>query len=174
VGGTQLVNAEELLKQWLAHYHFERHKLHFYLVQAKDPIGYLHKVCKEVAASYGLTGFSAANRVMGHPLVYHAPPMVYLWPESLPDGKYRGFLAKLENNYDFIPVTKKGNLIILESYLKETVLYGRVAKDKKWVVSPLQLFLDLYALAPDGFVIKELAAYWQKHHIPYESQVSVS
>ncbi len=162
---TQLIDAQELLRRWTAIYSFQQNHTYLYLLQHKDPVRYLAKIAKEREYQYALTGYAAANLIKK--VMYDAPPMAYLW--STKDSvDFQSERATLENEHDFIPVLKKANLIIVEPVLGNDVFFGSTDLKGSRVVSPLQLFLDLYTMDRDHYIIEQLAAFWRQYHIPYE------
>ena len=164
--GTSLLNAKEMLARWLATYSFSGHRPHLYLIQEKDPLQYLDQVAEKIGAQYALTGYVAANLIT--PVIEKVVPMAYFWPPEAWAKTYRAGLARLENEFRFIPVLKYANLVLLEPYIKEDVFFGRRKTQGIYTVSPLQLFLDLFTMAPERFVIEQLEDYWKENKVPYE------
>ena len=115
---------------------------------------------------YAMTGFQAANQIKS--LVHNAPPMVYLWPKNSDDNAFEEILTRLENVYDFIPVRKKANLIVLKPVQKEAVFFESTLMKGLPIVSPIQLLLDLHGLSRGPFIIEQLSEYWTAHGIDYE------
>jgi hypothetical protein len=115
---------------------------------------------------YALTGYAAANEIKQS--TYHAAPMVYLWPKYSEKFSFDQLLRKLENVYGFIPVTNQANVIILKPTQKEAAFYQSMKIKNKPIVSPVQLFLDLFGLQRGPTLISELDAFWKEHHLEYE------
>ncbi len=176
---TEIKNTQEILGQWIKFYHINRNPFTFYL--KADPLKNLQEISSKENFIYALTGFEAANRIKK--VVTNAPPMVYVWPRSetsapgAPEALFRpknkcpelfgNILTKLENVYDFIPVQKKANLIILKPMQKEAVFFESKIINGSPLVSPIQLFLDLYGLSRGFFIIEQLSEYWKKNEITY-------
>lgn len=171
---------QKILKHWLHYYRISHNPFYFYLKE--NPLKNIGEISLKENFWYALTGFQAANRI--RQIVHNAPPMFYLWPgSSIPapgapevpirpksgDGDLFGeILTRLENVYDFIPVRKKANLIILKPVQKEAVFFESKPVNGTPVVSPIQLFLDLHGLSRGPFMIEQLADYWAKNGIDYE------
>ncbi len=163
--GTELLRPKELLRKWVQHYNFNQNLTYLYLIQKKDPIAHFKQVCKKTGGRYALTGYAAANMI--RKIVHHAPPMAYYWPGSELFKNTRSIFKLLENQHGFIPVLKEANLILVTPLQFEIVFNSQSIKGIN-IVSPLQLFLDLYTMDADKYVIRQLADYWNKHQIPYE------
>lgn len=161
---TEIKNTQDLLNQWIHYYHINHNHFYFYLKE--NPLKELQKTSLRENFNYALTGFEAANQIKK--IVHNVPPMIYVWPKNNDPQSFKDVLTKLENVYDFIPVKKKANLIILKPVQKQAVFFeSRIIKDIP-VVSPVQLFLDLYGLSRGKFIIEQLSEYWKKNNIDYE------
>lgn len=176
---TEIKNTRELLNQWTKYYHINQNPFTFYL--KTDSLKNLQKISLRENFTYALTGFEAVNKIKK--VVHNVPSMVYVWPRSetsapgAPEALFRpknkcpesfeDILTKLENVYDFIPVQKKANLILLKPVQKEAVFFESKIVNGSPLVSPVQLFLDLYGLSRGLFIIEQLSDYWKKNKIIY-------
>ncbi len=164
---TKLIKPAKLLHRWTLEYRIDLNPYHLYLDRHEDPLTHLRELAEQEGFRYALTGYAAANLIKK---IIHGdfPPMLYLWPNKGSKVAFEDMLLKLENVHQLVPVKKHANLIILQPLQKDRVFFGAKEHEGYVTVSPLQLFLDLYALDRGAFVIKELKDYWEEHGIPYE------
>jgi len=163
---TTLINPTKLLKRWTLEYQIELNTYNLYFDKTESPLITIPKIAKKEDLQYALTGYAAANLI--EKTVYgEFPPMIYLWPGQSNDQSFEDMLLKLENIYRLMPVKKHANMILLQPIQKDRVFFEMETRRNLNIVSPLQLFLDLYSLDRGEFVIKELKKYWDRHGIPY-------
>ncbi|HEX5034604.1 MAG TPA: type IV toxin-antitoxin system AbiEi family antitoxin, partial [bacterium] len=163
---TQLIEPKDLLRKWIHNYQIFVNQMYFYLFLDKLPLKKLMAIAKEENWQAALTGYEAANQIQTSSSA--APPMIYLWPKSSSESSFRRILSRLENQHRFIPVGKDSNLIILEPFQKEAVFYGSRKVKGLTIVSPIQLFLDLYGMDQGKTLINSLAPFWEENKVPYE------
>jgi hypothetical protein len=161
----QLTKPKELIKKWKQHYHIQQNVFYHYLVQEKNPVKQLNNLSTKIGFDYAITGYAAANTI--NPIVHNAIPMAYLWPKSNQQNDFESCVFKIENIFNFIPVRKNANIIIIKPIQKNAALFDSYTKNKTHYVSPLQLYLDLLGLDRGEFVIKELETYWEKRNLSY-------
>ncbi len=165
---TEVVSNNIIIEKWVSHYDFNMNPTRFYLLQKKNPVKLIDALAEKEGFSYALTGYAAANLV--EKTTYNGVPSVYLVPKSgFNSDEFNNILGRLENVYNFIPVNKQANVIVMQPLQREAVLFDVKKIRGINCVSPLQLYLDLYGLDRGKFVIEALNDYFQKHKLFYES-----
>lgn len=159
---SELVDPLALIKAWLVSYQIHFNRMNLYFVKEGDPLGRIQKITTRESYQWALTGYEAANQIKAS--VVDTPPMIYLFPE---DRDYRVQKNKLENEYALIPVLKHANLIILEPLDHEVTFYDSRQENSLPLVSPIQLFLDLYHLDAGRDIIRNLKDYWEKNQLGF-------
>lgn len=162
---TQLIDPAQILKKWVHLYEISLNSKYFYLLLDKSPLKKLMAIAEKEKWNCAVTGYEAANLI--RPSSSGAPPMVYLWPPAESKISFKQILSRLENQHRFIPVSKEANLIILEPSQKDALFFDARKVKGVTVVSPIQMFLDLYGLDQGKYIIQSLAAFWEKNRIPY-------
>jgi DNA-binding Lrp family transcriptional regulator len=133
----KLREPKSLLEDWVREYDFKRNQELRYFCLAKDPEELIEKV---VAAqipddvTYAL-GFHAGANLLDPYSVYKE---VHIYAES--KGVINRFMEKMKLR----EAEEGANLIFLLPYYKYSVFYGKQKIRAVWVVSDLQLYLDLH------------------------------
>lgn len=141
VSYAALSDAALLLSEWTKAYKFSRNTVHTYYTPQE---GFLRKLQKAVPAEkYALTLHSGANLLTGY--ASSAETHVYLllddWEAELP---------ALREALDLRKLAQGGNVHLVRPYYRTAAFTGRREIKGLSVVSPLQLYLDLYNYRPRG------------------------
>jgi len=153
--GFALSDPLSLLEEWSHNYKYRRNKvLDFYTMLGTTEFeSKLHEICQQENIRYGLTGFSGSFRYA--PAVRHQRVMAYIQ-----DGE--GILAE---RLEIKPVDSGANVMLLRPY-DEGVFYGMQLLEDSMVVSPVQVYLDLYSFrgrgeeAADVLLDRVISAAW--------------
>lgn len=143
-GGVTLTNPESLLLEWAANYHFDRHQArHYYLPRPPQEIeSQLASVCREQRFKYALTGLSGA----AHLGVITGDRQLMAYVEQT---NQVASAIEMEERKS----AAEANVSLLTAY-DEGIFYGVRENEGFQIVSPVQLFLDLYSA---GKASKDLA-----------------
>jgi len=130
--GFSLIDPFALLDEWSRSYNYRRNEvLNYYTLSGIGEFEYrLGEVCQEKNILYGLTGFSGSARYV--PVVRYQRVMAYVQ-----DG-----FDELANTIGIKTVDSGANVTLLKPY-DEGVFYGSEERNDDWVVSPVQIYLDL-------------------------------
>ena len=155
--GMKLSEPQNLLQEWCNNYQFEDHRIFsFYsLLETSQLEKSIEKVCSGLKARYALSGFAGAARMA--PFVrYHR---LHCYVENKVDELVKGL--------DLKSVTSGENLILMYPP-DDGVFYNMQRVGGVWLVSPIQLYLDLMAASDRGkeaadFIYKEvIEPQWEK------------
>jgi DNA-binding Lrp family transcriptional regulator len=138
---TKISNLNGLMQRWKLSYNINFNVHHPYLCTVKDPLKYLALAAKKEGFQYAITGQAAKAISKNKPIT--DIPYVYIWPSKISSYEFNDLLTLLDDNYDFTPVKKKENIIILEPHQKGNVFFGSRDAGKYRVVADLQIILDL-------------------------------
>ncbi|MBP7936805.1 MAG: hypothetical protein KA354_19355 [Phycisphaerae bacterium] len=131
-GGFRLNQPAALLNEWNRNYKYDRNTVHdFYSFDSIPQIeAKLAQACESMTSRYALTGFSAGARLA--PMVRYQRVTAYV----------TGRLEEVAQHMGLKRVTSGANVSLIEPY-DEGVLFGARDVDGRWIVSPLQAYLDL-------------------------------
>lgn len=137
--GYQLLTPSFLLSEWAQNYDYRRHQIKdFYSLKNVGEIeSALAQTCQQEGIRYALTGFSGAARYA--PMVRYQRVMAYV-----ADG-----IEKLAMKLNLKAVNSGANVSLLQPY-DEGVFYQAQDIDGTQVVSPIQLYLDLFLFRGRG------------------------
>ncbi len=134
---VRLQDPKNLLDDWLGEYDFRKNEERRYFCLAKGPSEILEKL-RQIwiprDAMHGI-GFQAGANLIAPYSVYNEVH-VYL--------KDYAHLDHFVKAMDLEKTEQGANLIFLDPYYKHSVFYDRQKVKDLWVVSDLQLYLDLY------------------------------
>ncbi len=130
--GLRLADPRALLREWSQSYTYRKNAAcDFYSLDAPPEVERkLAAACREVAAPYAFTGFSAAARLA--PMVRYQRVMAYV------DGD----LAPIVTTLSLKEVSSGANVTLLSPY-DDGVFYGAAEVDGLRIASPIQVYLDL-------------------------------
>jgi len=137
--GFSLTDPYSLLEEWSKNYKYQRNKvLNFYTILGIAEFEYeLGEICQRENIRYGLTGFSGSSR--------YAPAV-----------RYQRVMAYVQDDFDELikyleikPVDSGANVMLLKPY-DDGVFYGTQERDGSMVVSPVQIYLDLFSYRGRG------------------------
>jgi len=137
--GFVLGEPEQLLKEWAENYTYRRNVVRDYysLKTVAEVEGDLSGICNQKGVMYALTSFSAAARL--------APAVKY--------QRAFAYVEKIEEELVFLlnlkEVPSGANVSLLSPY-DEGVFYGVRMYDKDRIVSPVQIYLDLFGFRGRG------------------------
>jgi len=150
VRGIKLNEPESLLQEWCNNYQFEGTKLlSFYsLLKTAQLEKQIEEVCRDLKVRYAFSGFTGAARLA--PFVrYHR---IHCYMENSID--------ELAKSLDLKSITSGENIILMKPS-DYGVFYNARCIEGSYIVSPIQLYLDLKALSGRGkeaadFIYKEV------------------
>ncbi|RJP27256.1 MAG: hypothetical protein C4536_14005 [Actinobacteria bacterium] len=151
----RLLDAKSLLEDWVSAYDYRKNEEHGYFCLADDPgeiLDRLRDVEGDKSLSYALSFQAGANLVAPHS-VYHEVH-IYLRDES---GR-----KSLEQRLKLREVERGANVILCHPHYKHSAFHQMHQVDGLWVVSDLQLYLDLFKYPLRGL---EQAEYLYKHRL---------
>ena len=157
--GMKLSEPKNLLQEWCNNYQFEDNRIFsFYsLLETSQLEKSLEKVCRGLKVRYALSGFVGAARIA--PFVrYHR---LHCYVENKVDKD------ELVKGLDLKSVTSGENLILMYPP-DDGVFYDMQRVGGVWLVSPIQLYLDLMTASDRGkeaadFIYKEvIEPQWEK------------
>ena len=133
----KLRKKKEILEDWVHDYNFRKNKEYKYFCKAKNPEEIIEKIRKldiQESFNYAFSVHAGANLIS---------------PYSVFNQVH--FYLKEEDDIDFFEkklklrkVDKGENLIILMPFYKNSVFFDKQEVNGLWVVSDIQLYLDLY------------------------------
>lgn len=155
-----LINPGLLLARWSENYTYDKNKLNdFYSFdEPKSLETRIGDYCKTNNLSYTFSLFSGANRVA--PFSRYNRAFVYV--------KNGTSISQLADALNLKPVSTGPTVTLMEPY-DEGIFYGRQKIDDQWVVSNIQLYLDLKNFKGRG---EETAEFLLKQKIEPQWQVN--
>lgn len=135
--GLRLINARSALDDWVYTYSYRKNQENKYFCMAssaKEVIGRLKEVNQLDNVDYALALQAGAYLVASHAEF----DVVHFYVKDQVAHK------KLVNLLNLKGVDKGQNVIILDPYYRQSAFYGKRKIDDLWVVSDLQLYIDLY------------------------------
>lgn len=162
---SRLVEPVKLLNDWLAHYNFSRNAVYPFYIRTKKERNILIKAFEKNSVQYAATGYYAAGIISNY--MGGVPEMLYVYPGRGEKLTYDEFVTHLSNQYSLLPVQKGANLILVKPYYKRGVFFGVKYCGRTMVVSPIQLYLDIYHLDQGYELISELREYFHKEGLTY-------
>lgn len=133
----QLKNAKEILEDWLHFYDYKKNDIHKYFCVAESSEEIMQRIKK-----------MKIREEMRYALAFHAGAFL-LYPHAL-FNEVHIYLGNEKSKDFFInalrlrPVDQGANILLLSPYYKNSVFYGMEKIEGMNVVSPIQLYLDLY------------------------------
>lgn len=136
--GFRLVKPLELLSAWSKDYTYRKNRVREYysLLEISELEAAILSNAKELGTRIGLTGFSGGARLA--PAVRYQRVVAYV---EDPD--------KLASALNLKEVSSGANIQFLDPY-DEGVFYGSQAVGEDWIVSPIQIYLDLMSIPGRG------------------------
>ena len=132
-----LRDPKSLLDDWISAYNYKKNRERKFFCLAKGPEEVLNKIRKvrlSKNAQYGLGIQAGANLVV--PYAVYNEVHIYI--------KDHRVIDRLIKQMRLDEVEQGANLIVLDPYYKNSVFYGCREVEGLWVVSDIQLYLDLY------------------------------
>jgi hypothetical protein len=151
----KLLDAKSLLEDWVSAYDYRKNEGHGYFCMADNPgeiLDRLRNVEGHKSLMHALSFQAGANLVAPHS-VYNEVH-IYLRDES---GR-----KSLAQRLKLREVERGANVILCHPHYKHSAFHGMHQIDGLWVVSDLQLYLDLYKYPLRGL---EQAEYLYKHRL---------
>lgn len=140
-----LLNKKALLEEWLKFYNFELNKIHLYYSAYEDVLPRLKDYfgTKKLTDRYALTLHTGANFITN----YVNTQTVYCY---LKDEDFNEVSLDLRQALNLKELRKGGNFYLLRPYYKNGVFFNNKKIKGYNIVSPLQLYLDLYNFPQRG------------------------
>lgn len=135
--GLKLKNRDALLEDWVNQYNYKKNKDFKYFCLAKGPediLARLKNLNIPYKINYALSFHAGAYLISPHAVFNE----VHIYVSDRESMNF--FVDKL----NLKPVVQGANLIILFPYYKYSVFYDKQEIRDIWVVSDIQLYLDLY------------------------------
>ena len=135
--GLKLKNRDALLEDWVNQYNYKRNNDFKYFCVAKGPEDILTRLKNlniPYKVNYALSFHAGAYLISPHAVFNE----VHIY---VPERESMNFFA---DKLNLKPVVQGANLIILFPYYKYSVFYDKQKIKNLWVVSDIQLYLDLY------------------------------
>jgi hypothetical protein len=132
-----LRNPKAVLEDWVREYDYRKNQESRYFCLAKGPDEILKKLDNlniPESINYALAFHAGASLISPHAMFNE----VHLY---VSDPKATDFFV---NELGLKPVEQGANIILLIPYYKHSVFYGKQKVRNLWVVSDIQLYLDLY------------------------------
>lgn len=159
----KLVDPVKILDDWVRYYNYKKNEIYKYFCLAKNPediINEFRKVNFNKEVEYALSFHAGANLISQY-AVYNE---VHLYVKNFSDIEIMADKLKLKK------VEEGSNIAFLIPYYKNSVFYNKQKIKKLWVVSDLQLYIDLYNFPVRG---KEQAEHiLQRINISSEEKLS--
>ena len=161
---SKLLKPKELIRDWTTHYDFSKNVTYPFYVKTVQERNSLFKYFKASGIEYAATGYYTVSLLTG--FVSGVPEMFYVYhPQK--DIMYSDLIMRLSNQFSLLPVQKGANLIIVKPYYRRGVFFDSKFFNNEKIVSPIQLYLDIYHLDQGREFIKELAGYFHKEGFYY-------
>ena len=142
---SRLIRKEDLLKDWLKAYSFERNDQVYFLSTDKDFLKSCTQYLSQKKKSFALTLYSASRLIS--PYVKDNRHFIYL---DLSREEFPVFLKQLETQFNLYKLVQGGNVCFILPFYRSSV-FKETQKIKGCpVVSNLQLYLDLTTFPPTG------------------------
>lgn len=142
---SHLIRKDDLLKDWLGAYSFERNDQAYYLSTDKNFLKNCAHYLSQKKKAFALTLYSASRLMSPH--VKDDRHFIYL---DLSREEFPTFLKQLETQLNLYQLMQGGNVCFILPFYRGSV-FKKSTKIKGYpVVSPLQLYLDLMTFPPTG------------------------
>ena len=142
---TRLIRKDDLLKDWLNAYSFERNDQVYYLSTDKDFLKNCAQYLSQKKKTFALTLYSASRLIS--PYVKDDRHFIYL---DLGTEEFPAFLKQLETQLNLYKLVQGGNTCFALPFYRSSVFKERQKIKAYPVVSNLQLYLDLMTFPPTG------------------------
>ncbi len=142
---SRLIRKDDLLKDWLNAYSFERNDQAYYLSTDKNFLKNCAHYLSQKKKAFALTLYSASRLIS--PYVKDDRHFIYL---DLDWGEFPAFLKQIETQLNLYKLVQGGNVCFVLPFYR-----GSAFKESKKIkgypiVSHLQLYLDLMTFPPTG------------------------
>lgn len=145
-----LTNKEQLIHNWVKEYTFDLNLIDTYYSPDKDVLKKIKRLL--LPHQYALTLHTGANFITSY--VKTEEIHMYLNLEKWPIN-----ITEIRQRLDLKELVRGGNIHFIKPFYKSTVFFNKQKINGYSVVSPLQLYLDLYNSQPRG---REHAEYLKK------------
>jgi hypothetical protein len=136
--GISLLSGEDVLKEWSDFYDWHKNRFYYYYCHAYDSQELLDKISKldNNNAKFAL-GFQAGAYLVSP---YSTVNQVHL---VIDGNSFETVQREIENNVELEQRRDGANLILVRPYYRHSALFHARKIEKWWVVSDIQLYLDL-------------------------------
>ena len=142
---SRLIRKDDLLKDWLKAYSFERNDQVYFLSTGKDFLKDCTQYLSQKKKTFALTLYSASRLIS--PYVKDDRHFIYL---DLSREEFPGFSKQLETQFNLYKLVHGGNVCFILPFYHSAVFKERQKIKGYPVVSNLQLYLDLMTFPPTG------------------------
>jgi hypothetical protein len=154
---TRLIDPQELLSQWLTIYRWGKNTFHGFITKEKGALQRLSEACEKEGWLYATTGRSALPAKQRKTL--GGPETVYVSPREPGYKPYAEMLKKLQAKYGFYKVQGNPDIQVINPALGRAVYFERTRRGGTYIVSPLQLYLDLKSRNDDVEIPERIATF---------------
>ena len=142
---SRLIRKDDLLKDWLNTYSFERNDQTYYLSTDKNFLKNCARYLSQAKKAFALTLYSASRLLS--PYVKDDRHFIYL---DLGREEFPAFLKQIETQLNLYQLVQGGNVCFVLPFYRSSAF--KESKEIKGypIVSPLQLYLDLMTFPPTG------------------------
>ena len=159
---SRLIRKEQLLKDWLSAYSFEKNLQTYYHYPKADFLKVCTRYLESKKVSYALTLFSASRLIEIY--VKEDRHFVYL---DLERDQFFRFLKEMEIQTGLLKLVHGGNICFAVPFYRSSVFKDSKKLKGYRVVSDLQLYLDLMGFPPSGpEEADHLIPYFKKKGVP--------
>ncbi len=142
---SRLIRKDDLLKNWLKAYSFERNDQVYFLSTDKDFLKSCAQYLSQKKKTFALTLYSASRLIS--PYVKDDRHFIYL---DVGREEFPAFLRQLETQFNLYKLVQGGNVCFILPFYRSSV-FKESQKIKGFpVVSHLQLYLALMTFPPTG------------------------
>lgn len=144
--GVSLLRGEDILKEWTDAYDWRKNKFYYYYCDASDLQDVLDKISelKLESDKSAALGFHAGASLV-------APYTTFNEVHLILDGRsFDSIRPDVEQQLRLEPKRQSANLILVRPHYKNSVLFGARKIEKWYVVSDVQLYLDLSRYPSQG------------------------
>ena len=160
---SRLIRKEDLLKDWLNAYSFERNDHAYYMSTDKVFLKNCTQYLNQKETAFALTLYSASRLVS--PYVKDDRHFIYL---DLGREEFPGFLKQIEAQLNLYKLVQGGNTCFVLPFYRSSVFKDSKKIKGYPVVSHLQLYLDLMTFPPTGSEeAQHLISNFKKKGLPF-------
>jgi len=153
-GKSVLIDPKSIIEDWVLYYDHKKNEVNNFFCLAQGPeeiLNILRKLEIPESENYALAYHAGAYLVSPHAIFNE----VHIYVSEKKSLNF--FIQQLKLK----PVERGANVILLYPYYKHSAFYGKRNIQGLWVVSDIQLYLDLYKYPPRG--LEQAEHLYEKH-----------